>query len=234
MYNKSDDFTKQHTKVLRSHAAKVQKTNMPELTEIGLDGVDHVNVWEYAQTNLGKALNTLADLPFVHDAHGQFKSIEGFWFYIRCIAPDEKLREVKGTPARKYCQKLEADPSKLQRVPNFRRIIADACWQKITAYPVLAEELKSLTIPLDGYFVRNEKTQVDGVEKEVGVRVRVTSSIWVIPALQEIRLALQENRKPDFRFLTDRLQGIDSSRRNKVNLVSFYGDNSKLTKLKTY
>lgn len=178
----------------------IRKLNMPQLDKIGVDGIDHINVWEHGESSLGRALSSLADLPFTHKTYGKFKSIEGFWHYIRFEDKDDSLRNLKGIAVRRYVQELEAaHPEKTVRVSDFRAVIADANWQKLKAWPLLLEEFKECQLPLDGYYTRT--TNLD-------LRIRMTSSIWFIPGLVEIRNALIDDREPDFTFLLDSGQNI--------------------------
>lgn len=181
----------------------IRRLNMPQLQEIGTDGVDHINVWEHGETSLGRGLSSLADLPFTHKTFGKFRSVEGFWHYVRFQSKDDSLRNLKGVAVRRYVQELEAaHPEKTVRVADFRAMIADANWQKLKSWPLLAEEFKDCQLPLDGYYTRTTNTDL---------RIRMTSSVWFIPGLVEIRNALIDNRLPDFTFLLDSGQGVASS-----------------------
>jgi len=188
---------------------KTRDMTLPSLNFIGEDGVDHINVWEYAKTSLGKALNHLADMPFKHDIYGKFHSMEAFWYYIRSKSGDDQIRQMSGFRARRFGMNLEA-----KKVKDFRAVIADANWQKIKAYPLLKQELKELLLPIDAYYINNP---------ELNVRIRPVSSMWLVPALHEIRVALQEEREPDFSFLTDEEQniGIDRYENKKTNRTGF-------------
>lgn len=171
------------------HFPKKRSTHIPPLNSIGVDGIDHINIYQHGETTLGQALDRLADLPFKHNVYGKFRSIEGFWHYMRSIDRDDTFRVLSGYKARQA-----GDSIKEQFIENFKFIIADACWQKINAYPALRDELKELTLPLDAYYVHNAAQKV---------WIRPTNSMWLVPCFHEIRVALQENREPDFRFLMD-------------------------------
>jgi hypothetical protein len=159
------------------------------LTAIGVDGKDHINVWEKGSTELGRNLSHISYFPFVHSEYGKFKTMEGFWHYIRSKNKDDNLRQLSGTKARKLGESLD-----ICRVPNFKKVIMDANWQKIKAYPDLINDLKNLELPLDGYYIR-------AANKDL--RIRFVSSSWILPGLEEIRKAILENRSPDFSFLVE-------------------------------
>lgn len=190
---------------ISSMLPRARSMHMPNLRDIGTDGTEHVNIWDKGQTNMGKALSTLADLPFVHNVYGKFRSIEGFYHYIRSVDQNDAMRKVAGYWARKAGQRLE-----VKHVPDFKKIIADANWQKIQQIPVLMEELKNLStfVALDSYYIQNE---------EPLVRVRPPTAAWMVPAFHEIRMALQEGREPNFDFLADDTQSFKNSERKKFN-----------------
>jgi hypothetical protein len=169
---------------------KRNKTYVPSLNNIGVDGVDHINIYQHGETTLGQALDRLADLPFKHNLYGKFKSIEGFWHYMRSHNRDDTFRVLSGYKARQAGGNIQE-----QFVENFKFIIADANWQKINAYPALKEEIKTLTLAFDAYYIHNAAQKV---------WIRPTNSIWLVPCFHEIRMALQENREPDFQFLLDK------------------------------
>lgn len=163
---------------------------LPAVDRIGIDGVDHINIWEKASTQLGIALSHMADLPFTHETYGKFRSVEGFWHYIRSVTRDDRTRMMAGYKAKKFGDSLES-----KRVEDFKAIIMDANWQKIRQYEPLVEELKKSTLPFDVYYLFNN---------DVDVRIRPASAFWLIEGFNEIRKCLKENTKPNFNFLRDR------------------------------
>jgi len=159
------------------------------LVSIGKDGTDHINIWEFADTDLGRVLSSFTCMPFKHSVYGKFDSVEGFWYYIKSVTKDDNLRHLSGFNARAFGKTLESI-----RVDDFRRVIADAHWQKIKAYKPLLLEISQLPVPFDCYYYEN---------KDHHVRIRTSNAAWLIPAFEEIRKALFENREPDFHFLND-------------------------------
>lgn len=160
------------------------------IDKIGKDGIDHINIWEKGSTDLGIALSHMADLPFSHETYGRFRSVEGFWHYIRSVTRDDRTRVMAGFKAKKFGDSLES-----HRVDNFKEIIMDANWQKINQYPPIVEFLKASTLPLDHYYLYN---------LDPNIRVRPYSAFWMIAGFEEIRKAIKEDRKPKFDFLKDR------------------------------
>lgn len=166
------------------------KFNLPPVDRIGNDGTDHINIWERAGTDLGVALSHMADLPFTHETYGKFRSIEGFWHYIRSVTRDDRTRMMAGYKAKKFGDSLQP-----QRIDDFKAIIMDANWQKVKQYAPLLEELKKSTLPFDVYYLFNN---------DATVRIRPASAFWLIEGFEEMRTALKEGREPDFNFLRDK------------------------------
>ena len=45
------------------------------------DGITHINIYTQGKTQLGRALSNLFDCEFTVPGYGDFKSLEGFWYY---------------------------------------------------------------------------------------------------------------------------------------------------------
>lgn len=61
------------------------------------DGIDHINVYSKAHTELGKLLSNFAHSPFEHPKYGHFESVEGFWYYRGMVGklPEETLKSLR-------------------------------------------------------------------------------------------------------------------------------------------
>lgn len=178
------------------------KSALPPVEQVGIDGVDHINIWEKGSTELGVALSHMADLPFTHETYGKFRSIEGFWHYIRSVTRDDRTRMMAGYKAKKFGDTLES-----QRIDDFKAIIVDANWQKIKQYPPIIEEIKNSTLPFDIYYLFNN---------DENVRIRPASAFWLLDGFNVIRQAIKENKEPDFTFLKDKQSNFKkSTERNK-------------------
>lgn len=164
--------------------------NLPAIFTIGEDGVSHINMSDDGKTDLGRKLAHTSRLPFVHSRYGQFSSMSNFWYYIRSVERDDRLRSFVGKRLKLFVQSSTTHC----RVPNFRLIIMDANWQRIQQHPTLGEALKASTLPLDCWY---------HYQRENGIRMRPNFAFWLIAGFEEIRKALKENREPDFAFLRD-------------------------------
>lgn len=152
------------------------------------DGVDHINVWEHANTELGKFLAHSSPFGFKHKIFGRFNSMESFWHYIQSVEKDDRIRVMHGPTLRLFVKKLE-----MAKVTNFRAIIMDSNWQRIKQHRDKMEMLAESTLPFDCYYI----------SKTSRMRVRPTFFKWLNMGFEEIRTAVKEGREPIFDFLLD-------------------------------
>jgi hypothetical protein len=162
--------------------------DLKPIENIGEDGVDHLNIWSFAKTELGVLLSFSTNLRFNHEQLFNFSSIDCLWQYITIIEPSEKIRNVPSRILRSMVKELPK-----RSVVNFRAVIMDANWQKIQQYPDIKDAIIESTLPFDFYyFIRATET-----------RVRYKNAFWVLKGFEEIRKALKEARDPNFDFLID-------------------------------
>lgn len=161
----------------------------PSAMNLVKDGVDHINVWDAAETELGKLLCNNSPLSFVHNVLGKFYSIESFWHYIQSVERDDSIRTMYGPALKSFSRRSQS-----QQVKNFRAVIIDAAYQRIKQYPALAEAMAESTLKFECYYIDRNAG---------GLRVRPNFFKWLILGFEEIRLALKENREPELKFLMD-------------------------------
>jgi hypothetical protein len=160
---------------------------LPAPDTIGVDGVNHINIYEGGATELGKALTHSIHIGFVHQVFGRFGSIETFWHYIRSVERDDRMRNMPHNKLLKFSEKLQT-----QRIPNFYALIMQANYDKINQTPEILNAMRDSSLPFDYYYMYKRKD---------GIRIRRTFAHWVVPGFEEIRKALKEKRQPDFTFL---------------------------------
>ena len=177
------------------HHKKGGRFNQPMSAPTGRDGVDHINIFESAVTDLGKCLSHSSQLRFNHSLYGGFSNIESFWYYIRSEEHDDRVRKLTGNKLKAF-----ADEMTSRRVKNFMAIILDANWQRIVQYPELKEAVKENTLPFECYSY---------LKRQDGIRQRPPHAHWIIPLFEEISKALKEDRTPDLtKFLDDQKIGL--------------------------
>lgn len=153
------------------------------------DGVDHLNIWDQGEEELGRILAPNTTIPFVHAEFGRFSNMEAFWYYIQSEERDDRIRTMSGQTLKKFSRLLT-----VTRVTNFKAIIVDANWQRIKNFKVVMQAMKDSSLPFDCYYINRES----------GVRVRPIYFKWFTQGMEEIRSALQQEREPNFDFLLDR------------------------------
>lgn len=167
----------------------------PMAAPSGVDGVNHINIFEGAATDLGKCLSHSSHLNFHHKLYGTFSNIESFWYYIRSEEHDDRVRKLTGRQLKSFSDRMTP-----RRIKNFMAIILDANWQRINQYPELKAAVKENTLPFEcySYLKRND-----------GIRQRPPHAHWMIPLFTEISKALKEDREPNLtEFLDDQKIGL--------------------------
>ena len=167
--------------------------NLPLPDDTGIDGINHINIWEKAATEFGIILDQYQDTPFEHSLYGYFKSVEGFLHYLRSPTRDDRNRSTSGFNAKKLGNKVQ-----FVYVNDFRYMIMNATWQKIINYPAIVKEMKASVLPFDMYSFGSNNSNI---------RIRPKAAFWMIPGMEEIRKAIKENREPDLNFLLDNPNG---------------------------
>lgn len=147
------------------------------------DGVDHINVYSKAKTELGKKLSNFAYSPFFCE-DGKFNSIEGYWYWLMCHKVDneqrDKLRNLSGFAAKKLGRELRGEDWPRGDDKVFKDKIKAAFERKLDANPDIALMLLESSLPLVHYYLYGgEKVVYDG------------HSDWLIEHIDEVRSGLQ-------------------------------------------
>lgn len=145
------------------------------------DSVTHINIWYRADTELGRLLSHFSYSPFVHPYYGPFNSMEGFWFYIRSIERDDKLRNLYGAKAKEYGRTLTC-----QWCPNFREIINIANFYKIEQNEHLKKLVLASTLPFKSYYLFGEGQ----------VLIHPKEHEWLVQGFEENRKMFQWGMRP--------------------------------------
>lgn len=159
------------------------------LDSIGVDGQDHINISDEAATYLGMSLASNAPFTFFHYKFGEFCSIESFFYYLSSEERDDRLRRMTGSRLLAFKKRLTH-----RQVVNFRALIMEAHYLKITQTKDLQDVFTNTTLPFDCYY---------HYKRSDGLRIRHRTAYWMVPGFEEIRKALREGREPDFKFLCE-------------------------------
>ncbi|ATN92890.1 hypothetical protein QGX11_gp127 [Pseudomonas phage PPSC2] len=123
------------------------------------DGVDHVNVYSKGRTELGQLLTNFADTPFRHPEHGWFRTVEGFWYWLKTGMQYEQLRNVSGWEAKMLGKKW---PS--VELEHFDQKIKTALRAKLVQHPNILTMLIDNELPLAHYYVMQGRIKQAGYE----------------------------------------------------------------------
>lgn len=155
------------------------------------DGEDHINIGPKGETELGKALQKSRKNPFVEETYGKFNCLQGFWIYISSYEEDDECRIVSGYRLNKLKRKLT-----FVYKENFKELILKALYQQITQHPDTVKLVKENTLPFDDY---DNTKPVD--ENAEAVKFRPPYYKWWLPGVEEVCLAVKEDREPVFKKL---------------------------------
>jgi hypothetical protein len=116
-----------------------------------IDGIDCINIYSKAKTQLGIWLSNFSPIAITGGGH-TFASVEAWWYWFETGKKHEGLKILSGFAAKKEGRKFE----KVQRVtPGLFKKIA---LLKLEQHQALKEALKASTLPLVHFYEYNGKT----------------------------------------------------------------------------
>lgn len=141
------------------------------------DGIDHINIYSKGKTELGRWMTNFAYSPFASSrGHGQFASVEGFWYWLSSGEQHDHMRHLFGAEAKvqgKMLERVDRDET------MFNREILFAINDKLRAHPEWQKKLSENSLPFAHYYVYN------GAVKQAGYE-------WITEHWERIRRKLQE------------------------------------------
>lgn len=141
------------------------------------DGINHINVYSKGNTLLGRLLSNFAHTPFSLVGHGEFASVEGYWYWLS--TGDDKLRELHGVEAKMYGRKVRGKD--WPKDDEFKWNVLHAIKEKILQHQSIQELLKGNTLPLKHYYVQQGAV----VYPSEGCQ-------WILDHIEEIKRGLNE------------------------------------------
>lgn len=111
------------------------------------DGKDHINIYSKSKTALGKRLTNLSGLNFVIPWHGEFDSMEGYWYWLKTGRIHENLKYMNGFEAKKFAKDLPAVHD-----PLFKDHIRYALWKRFSFHPSVKEAFIKSSLPFKHYY----------------------------------------------------------------------------------
>jgi len=168
------------------------------------DGKTHINIDAFAQTDLGRMLVHQFPAKFEHPEFGRFRSVEGFWGYVRDRNRDDRWRYVSGMAA-----KRETRNQGEVWIADFHQIIMEANFFKIEQNEGIKDLFVASTLPFDHYYIFRKK---DAAPNNPGFPVRPQIAPWFTRGMENIRTMMKEGRrpeKPDYSDVFNTLQKPD-------------------------
>lgn len=168
----------------------IASRTLPRLREDTVDGVDHINFFSIAKTELGSMLSPDDRLPFKFHSFSDgddgvvFSSLKNLWAYYRSFCLYSGMVDCTDYKIRKNYRLLNMHP----RQHNIFAVMVLGYYCKLLEYPVLAEAVKKNNLPFDYY------REIDGVKDRLSV------SKLLINGLREVRHALLNNTKPRLEY----------------------------------
>lgn len=149
-----------------------------------LDGVEFINIYTKAKTELGKKLSHFSHTPFTHPLHGTFYTLEGFWHWYKSIVRPDQLRYMNGPKARDLGKKLECEWR-----GDFKDAIFIATFCKIEQNPDLKAAFLKTELPFDHYYLHGPRGQ--------RITIRPPASLWLCEMMQKIRTMMWNGERPE-------------------------------------
>lgn len=159
---------------------EIMKTWIPEekhFTPLE-DGATHINVYSGGNTKIGRWLSNFQYAPFNHPEHGNFDSVEGYWYWLKTGTKHDELRTIFGFEAKKLGKTFE-----VVNHPYFRSNVCQAIFSKIMTNEKAKEKIKETTLPFVHYYYF-------GNMHEAKVKL-VPTADWQMQFLERVRLYLQ-------------------------------------------
>lgn len=168
----------------------------PDVNGYEGDGIDHVNVGNSARTELGHLLSNGHLHNFQHPILGGFRSIEGYWNYVKTA--DDRFRY-----ATKNVKHLSRS-IKSRNVRGFRFLVLEGVYCKLMSLRQKLIKLmeKDGKLPLDIYYDRKISQEEENASY---INIRVPYFEWYLPGLKEVVEAVVENRPPVLDRYMDRM-----------------------------
>lgn len=145
-----------------------------------LDGVDHLNVYSRARTEVGRWMSnfTVESPPVVFGSDGAFASVEGYWFWL--LSGGDGLRTLGGAEAKRAGSAVRGHAQgqfRSSEDPGFKVKIEEAIRARAERRPDMVALLQSdryRDLPLEHYYVdRNNRPIMAGHRWVLDVWTRV-------------------------------------------------------------
>jgi len=158
-----------------------------------LDGLEHINIYSKAHTELGRSLSNFANSPFKHTDYGMFMSVEAFWYWLKTDKKFPYLKDLYGYHAKKEGKRMvdmvrSENPEYYDNLPNtdaFQNEIKTALRLKLKQNKDILTNLVSTDLPLLHYYYYGNSdnakvhmvTQYDWITDELELLRKLTKEV---------------------------------------------------------
>lgn len=111
------------------------------------DGVDHINIYSKGKTELGRWLTNFALSPFTLEDHGDFESVEGYWYWLATGRKHEVLRLLFGVEAKRTGKSFER-----VEMDGFEEEVKRGIRAKLLQHPKMLNRLIDSDLYLTHYY----------------------------------------------------------------------------------
>lgn len=112
------------------------------------DGTQHINIWTKGMTSLGRRLSNLSRHGFLHEDHGWFECLEGYWYWLATGCKHEQFKTMNGFEAKQV-------GSKMPRVEmaDFQERFKEGMRLRIEQNDLIRLDLLNSSLPFEHYYV---------------------------------------------------------------------------------
>lgn len=147
------------------------------------DGVTHCNIWTKSRHSLGRKLSNLSPHGFLHEDHGWFECLEGYWYWLATGCRHEQFKTMSGWDAKSIGSKMDR-----VEMPDFQERFKEGMRLRLEQNELLRLDLINSTLPFEHYYVYGDRD----TGKVIDVKARHQ---WQLDFYDEYRKAAQMDHK---------------------------------------
>ena len=110
------------------------------LKNLGLEGVDHINISMESVIRVGKILDPYYVKSIEIPEYGKFSSVMSYWRYLQSPDKDDRIRKLVLRELREYTKNTAIYLNRVDKLPEH---LYTATKIKLSAYPNFLEELRT-------------------------------------------------------------------------------------------
>lgn len=112
------------------------------------DNDRHINIWTKSRSPLGRMLSNLANYGFLHEDHGWFNCLEGYWYWLTTGCKHEQFKQMNGFEAKQIGSKMER-----VEMPDFQERFKEGMRLRLEQNAEIRDALLASALPFEHYYV---------------------------------------------------------------------------------